>query len=73
MAPGGVSDTSAPAPVYYPPESGTGFVASSVLVVRPGETLSEIAVEMGVPADYLAAQNGIPDQNYIYAGQVLYY
>lgn len=73
VAPDVVSDTSVPAPVYYPPDGGTGSVPGSVLVVRPGETLSEIAVEMGVSMEYLAAQNQIPDQNYIYTGQVLYY
>ena len=68
-----VSEASVPDPVYYPPGSGAGVVPASVLVVRPGETLSEIAVEMGVSVDYLAAQNQIADPNFIYAGQVLYY
>lgn len=53
--------------------AGAGGVAGSVLVVRPGETLSSIAVEAGVSEDYLASQNAIVDPNFIYAGQVIYY
>ena len=69
-----VSDSvSAPTPDYYPPDDVTSGAASSVLVVRPGETLSEIALETGFSVDYLASQNEIPDPNYIYTGQVLYY
>ena len=48
-------------------------IAGSVLVVRPGETLSDIAVETGVSEEYLASQNMIDDPNFVYAGQVLYY
>ena len=47
--------------------------SSSVLVVRPGETLSGISQEMGVSLDHLITQNGISDPDFIYAGQVLYY
>ena len=64
---------SVPSPDYYPPDDATGSAASSILVVRPGETLSEIALETGFSTDYLASQNAISDPNYIYAGQVLYY
>ncbi len=59
-------------PDYYPP-GVTSSTAGSVLVVRSGETLSEIASKTGVSVDYLAAQNAIPDPDFIYAGQVLSY
>lgn len=72
-APVVTESVSVPAPDYYPPGSGTSIDASSILVVRPGETLSEIALEMGVSLDYLAAQNKVSDPNFIQAGQVLYY
>ena len=48
-------------------------VDGSVLVVQPGETLSELALETGFSVEYLASQNAISDPNYIYSGQVLYY
>ncbi len=38
-------------------------------IIRPGDTLSEIAVRYGVPMSELAAANDIRDINKIYAGQ----
>lgn len=59
---------------YYASDVSTSVDSSSaILVVRPGETLSEIAQETGVSLDHIAAQNEISDSNLIYAGQVLYY
>ncbi len=63
---------SAPVPVLSA-DTFTADASGSVLVVRPGETLSGIAAETGVSVEYLAAQNAIADPNFIYAGQVLYY
>jgi LysM repeat protein len=40
--------------------------------IEPGETLSEIAKENGVPLDHLMRLNGITDPDAIIAGQVLY-
>ena len=48
-------------------------MTGTLLVVRPDETLSGIAAEMGLPVEYFADYNGISDPNYVYAGQVLYY
>ncbi len=42
-----------------------------VVVVQPGDTLSEIALEHGVTVAQLSALNGISDPNRIYAGQRL--
>jgi LysM repeat protein len=42
-----------------------------VVVVRPGDTLSEIALEYGVTVSRLREVNDIPDPNRIYAGQRL--
>lgn len=63
---------SAPAPVLSA-DTFAADASGSVLIVRPGETLSGIAAETGVSVEYLAAQNAIADPNFIYAGQVLYY
>ncbi len=54
-----------PEPVYYPPSSGT-------YVVQWGDTVYSIARRSGVGVnDVLAANPGIYDARYIYAGQVL--
>ena len=53
--------------------SGPTVVTGSVLVVRPGETLSGIAAEAGVSEEYIASRNAVNDPNFVYAGQVLYY
>jgi rare lipoprotein A len=50
-------------------QDGTG---GGVHVVQPGETLSGIAAQLGISADYLALHNGITDPNLIYAGQTLF-
>ena len=42
-----------------------------VVVVHPGDTLSEIALKHGVSVAQLRALNGIADPNRIYAGQHL--
>lgn len=42
-----------------------------VVVVQPGDTLSELALEYGVSVAQLRALNGIADPNRIYAGQRL--
>ena len=42
-----------------------------VVVVQPGDTLSEIALEHGVTVAQLSALNGISNPNQIYAGQRL--
>lgn len=42
-----------------------------VYVVQPGDTLSQIAEQLGTSVDYLASYNGIPDPNIIYSGQAL--
>lgn len=65
-----IVSTEPPAP---PLSVVAGSADGSVLVVRPGETLSGIAVQTGVSVDYLASRNAISDEDFIYAGQVLYY
>lgn len=42
-----------------------------VMVVQPGDTLSEIALEHGISVAQLSALNGISNPNRIYAGQRL--
>jgi len=42
-------------------------------VVQSGDTLSEIAVQLGTTVEDLAALNGIMDPDVIYAGQTIYY
>jgi LysM repeat protein len=42
-----------------------------VVVVQPGDTLSQIALENGVSVEQLRALNGIADPNRIFAGQRL--
>ncbi|MEW6152454.1 MAG: M23 family metallopeptidase [Actinomycetota bacterium] len=58
-----------------------GVIAAAVLqmqlasanqyLVEEGDTLSELAVRLGVPLEQLAAANGIVDPNFIMAGQLL--
>jgi peptidoglycan DL-endopeptidase LytF len=45
--------------------------ATTVHVVQPGETLSQIALDAGVEAAALAALNGLDDPNFLVAGQSL--
>jgi LysM repeat protein len=49
-----------------PAEDGGG-----AYVVRSGDTLSELALEFGVPVSILAQANGIADPDYIVEGDVL--
>ena len=42
-------------------------------LVQPGDTLSELAFELGTTVEYLAAANGIADPDLIYAEQTLQY
>lgn len=49
----------------------TAAAAEPTLVVRYGETLSQIALQHGVTVERLAALNRIEDPNRIYAGQTL--
>jgi LysM repeat protein len=57
--------------------TGLGFAvlpaaaADKVIVVRAGDTLSEIAIQQGVSVAQLVALNGIKDPNLIYVGQRL--
>ena len=45
---------------------------SGTYVVQPGDTLSQIATQLGISVDDLARYNGIADPNLIYSGQALY-
>ena len=56
----------APQPPVEPPPSG-----SCSYTVRPGDTLSSIAVRNNTTVAQLAALNGISNPNLIFAGQVL--
>jgi LysM repeat protein len=47
------------------------LAADPTVVVRPGDTLSGIAVEHGLEVDMLARLNGIENPNRIYAGETL--
>ena len=44
---------------------------ASYYVVRPGDTLADIAIQLGVSASTLAKANGITNWDYIYVGQTL--
>lgn len=48
-------------------EAGTGYV------VRPGDTLTDVAAQLGTSVDYLARYNGLSDPNLILSGETLYY
>ncbi|HEX9635320.1 MAG TPA: LysM peptidoglycan-binding domain-containing protein [Candidatus Limnocylindria bacterium] len=50
---------------------GSAAAADRVVIVRPGQTLSEIAVEQGVTVPQLVALNGITHPDRIFAGQRL--
>lgn len=51
---------------------GTGS-AGGGYVVASGDTLSEVAVQLGTTTEYLASYNGISDPDYIQSGQTIYY
>jgi LysM repeat protein len=50
---------------------GSAAAADRVVIVRPGQTLSEIAREQGVTLPQLVALNGISNPDRIFAGQRL--
>jgi hypothetical protein len=54
-------------------ESADSSVRDGFYVVQWGDTLSQIAVELGTSVDYLARYNGIADPDVIYSGQILYF
>lgn len=47
--------------------------AGGEYVVASGDTLSEVAMQLGTTTEYLASYNGISDPNYIQSGQTIYY
>jgi LysM repeat protein len=51
--------------------AGSAAATDRVVVVRPGQTLSEIALEQGVTVPQLVALNGISNPDRIFAGQQL--
>jgi len=60
------------ASAYYPaPFPVANTQGSTVHVVRPGETLSSIAMMYGVPVHAIAQANGIYNPNVIYVNQCL--
>ena len=68
-----VEPVSAASPVSEIGAPAADVTGGTLLVVRPGETLSDLAAGTGVSVDYLAAHNGIADPDFICPGQVLYY
>ena len=42
-------------------------------MVQPGDTLSELALQIGTTVESLAAANGIANPDLIYIGQTIYY
>lgn len=56
------------APAVSADEGGGG---SAQYYVQPGDTLSQVALQHGVPADMIARANGLANQNLIYAGSLL--
>jgi murein DD-endopeptidase MepM/ murein hydrolase activator NlpD len=54
------------------PGGGLGGGGVETYVVRPGETLSHIAVAFGCTVDEIAVANGLGNANSINAGQTLY-
>ena len=54
-------------------ERGIDRAALGGYVVQPGDTLSGISSQLGIPIGSLVARNGITDPDVIYSGQVLYY
>src|SRR5215213_606323 len=60
--------------------AGTGYSTQSqavpggeTYVVQPGDTLSQLALQLGTTVEYLAAANGIENPDHIYSGQTIYY
>jgi len=53
------------------PSSTSGSASTSTYVIRPGDTLAEIAIRYNTTVDGLATANGISNPSRIYPGQVL--
>lgn len=59
-------------PLQLPEELPTDSrEATTVYIIEPGDTLSEISANSGVPLDVLVEQNDVPDPDLIYAGASL--
>ena len=56
----------------YQPEYEVGGTGGAY-VVQGGDTLTDVASQLGTTTDALAAANGVSDPNYIQAGQTLVY
>jgi lipoprotein-anchoring transpeptidase ErfK/SrfK len=63
-----VTSTPAPTPTATPAQASS---ASSTYVVRPGDTLSKIAIRHGVGLNQLATANGLHTNSWVYTGQRL--
>lgn len=50
-----------------------GADAGAGYVVQPGDTLTDVAAQLGTSVDYLAGYNGLSDPNLILSGETLYY
>lgn len=60
-----------PAPSEDAPAEPAAADGNQVYIVRPGDTLSQIALQLGVPAERLAELNNLADPNRLAAGQKL--
>ncbi len=60
---------------YYPSSypAAQDQANGGTYVVQPGDTLGQIAAQLGIPVEHLARYNGITDPNLIYSGQPLYF
>jgi len=56
---------------YASSQSDAG--GGSYYVVRPGDTLSGIAAQLGTSVNHLASANGIPNPDFILVGQKIFY
>lgn len=74
LQPGQVLSLGAPAqsvPVATTTSPATGAATGSAYTVQPGDTLSGIALRLGIAQDTLAALNGLSNPNALKVGQVL--
>lgn len=70
----GLETAPAPEPAAVPePETVIEGSSAGAYVAQPGDNLSTIAANLGTTVEDLAATNGIPDPDLIYAGQRIYY
>jgi LysM domain len=67
------NDCLSPGPRWFPMTQKSVANPQNTYVVQSGDTLSEIAAQLGTTTEALVAANGIPDPNLIYAGQLLQY